>query len=953
MRKYIFLVGVGLLFLSGILKGQVSTYVFTPLSGTYTSISGGTEVTIIEDDEEVSTAIPIGFTFSYSGSNYTQILVSSNGWLSFNTGLTDPMLTNSLSNSDLIRPALYPLWDDHDGFDGVAYYQVSGTSPNRVFTFEWGSYYWNWLASTPGISFQIKLFETTNAIEFVYRQESGSLNSPSATIGLAGITAGDYLTLNNSSASPTASSSIFSTSIASKPATGQIYRFAPPVCSGTPAGGSTAATGNPVCYNTSFTLSVTGSTSGVSGLTYQWQSSPDGSTWTNISGATATTYSTSIATSTWFRRAITCSGNTSYSTGLQVVVQTPATTITPASVCVNSSSVLTATASAASGSIFSENFEGTLQMAIINGTPHDAGTEWILQSSPYTYTGTSSFTFQSPGNNKFMLANSDAIGTISNTNTRLTSPVINVSGYTTLSLSFNHHYNAYDGPEQGTVEVSTNGGGSWTTVATYNTDIGTPTAFVPVALNLSTYAGSASLMFRFNYTAAWDWFWAVDDIILSGTASSVSYAWTASPATGAGLPAGAGTLSTSNNSVTVTPTITGTINYTVTTSNSCLAPATVILTSTTGSLIASSACRTQTVATGDNYFVDAGCNLFAKIVPQGGSPVAGSVSTCVTFNGTVQFHNGQPYLQRHYDIEPTVNASTSTARITLYATQAEFDAVNAADLLLGDNWPDLPTGPADVTGIAAVKVTQWHGTPLSLPSSPGNYTDPNAIYVIPASVTWNAASTRWEIEIDVVGFSGFYIHTGYGFPLPTLLISFNGRREGGVNRLSWTSTTEQNTRGYSVERSSDGQHFAEIGFVNSLAQGGNSNSTLNYGFTDNTFTGDKQYYRLKQVDLSGRVKISSIVLIKSTESDLLTMTGLYPNPAESFINLTFESPVRDNLNIIISDINGRAAGAKKVIAEKGSNNISLDINQLMPGTYFIKISCASGCEMLIRKFIKQ
>lgn len=91
-------------------------------------------------------------------------------------------------------------------------------------------------------------------------------------------------------------------------------------CSGTPTGGTTVLAPTTGTYGTTIAASVTGSTTGVSGLTYQWQSAPTSSgTWTNISGATlataALTAPNALAT-TYFRRQITCSGNSSYSTAI-------------------------------------------------------------------------------------------------------------------------------------------------------------------------------------------------------------------------------------------------------------------------------------------------------------------------------------------------------------------------------------------------------------------------------------------------------------------------------------------------------------------------------------------------------------------------------------------------------------------------------------------------------------
>lgn len=83
------------------------------------------------------------------------------------------------------------------------------------------------------------------------------------------------------------------------------------VCNeGTLIAGTTNATGTEVASGGSTNLSLTGASTG-SGLSYQWQSSPNGTTWTDISGATNATYSaTNITTPTYYRAAVTCGTTT-------------------------------------------------------------------------------------------------------------------------------------------------------------------------------------------------------------------------------------------------------------------------------------------------------------------------------------------------------------------------------------------------------------------------------------------------------------------------------------------------------------------------------------------------------------------------------------------------------------------------------------------------------------------
>src|SRR5688572_2335362 len=95
---------------------------------------------------------------------------------------------------------------------------------------------------------------------------------------------------------------------------------APTPCAGTPVGGSANSSEAVACTGENFTLSTTG-TEVAAGLTYQWQSSPDNTNWTNIPGATNATFTTNQTATTYYRLVVTCTngGASSNSTGVQVL----------------------------------------------------------------------------------------------------------------------------------------------------------------------------------------------------------------------------------------------------------------------------------------------------------------------------------------------------------------------------------------------------------------------------------------------------------------------------------------------------------------------------------------------------------------------------------------------------------------------------------------------------------
>ncbi|MFA6057991.1 MAG: T9SS type A sorting domain-containing protein [Taibaiella sp.] len=371
-----------------------SSYSFTPLAGTFTEITGGTSVSVIEADEDYSGSLPIGFTFNYCGIPYTDFVVGSNGWLSF-AAPNGSYSWNDQTEINSIKPALFPLWEDLSGDGGEASYIVTGTAPNRVLTMQFKNWLWTWSASSPVISFQVKLYETTNVIEYVYRQESGSISgwswSINATIGIAdGDAVPNFLTLNNTSSAPVASSTTFNTGIGSKPANGQIYRFTPPPnCAGAifPVAGPATVFPTSVCLSGIVNLSISTAMPVVTDLTYQWQSAPAAAgPWTSIAPPDIfPSQSTTVSAPLYFRCRVLCNGDslapvwTSTPTA-QITVNNPGTAVgNGASRCGPGTLTLTATGTAGGPQL-------KWYTAPAGGAPIGAGSPWTTPFVPTTTT---------------------------------------------------------------------------------------------------------------------------------------------------------------------------------------------------------------------------------------------------------------------------------------------------------------------------------------------------------------------------------------------------------------------------------------------------------------------------------------------------------------------------------------------------------------------------------------
>lgn len=230
-----------------------SAYSFVASQSTFTTIAaqglGSVRVRDIEQDDNDSRLFPLPFPFVCSGGTYTHFIVTSNGVLQLGVA------------AGVAGPVLSPFYDPElNGDSGEASYSYFGTAPNRTFIMEWRNWRWpRYLGNinppgTPSISFQVKLYESTNVVQYVYRQEAGvpaPLTNLGAFIGLSDGSTG-FLSLGDASAAPAVSSTVRTSTITQRPATGQVYTFTAPAPCPAPAGLMATAT-SPTTATVSFT----------------------------------------------------------------------------------------------------------------------------------------------------------------------------------------------------------------------------------------------------------------------------------------------------------------------------------------------------------------------------------------------------------------------------------------------------------------------------------------------------------------------------------------------------------------------------------------------------------------------------------------------------------------------------------------------------------------------------
>jgi hypothetical protein len=207
-------------------SGQLS-YTFSTHSGTFTALSNPTTIFGGASDEGMSGLTNIGFDFKYGCNTYTQFRASTNGWLTLGANSLGSTSTNAL-NATTKGPVIAPLWDDLRTASTGITYEVTGTAPNRVLKVEWLSMRWDTDASGWVISFQAKLYETTNVIEFQYLRNGTTVNDGSASIGISGgYVTGDFYSVSGTDGSAVATRGTETNNLNARPSNGRLYRWTP------------------------------------------------------------------------------------------------------------------------------------------------------------------------------------------------------------------------------------------------------------------------------------------------------------------------------------------------------------------------------------------------------------------------------------------------------------------------------------------------------------------------------------------------------------------------------------------------------------------------------------------------------------------------------------------------------------------------------------------------------
>ncbi|GMU84946.1 MAG: hypothetical protein AMXMBFR48_01880 [Ignavibacteriales bacterium] len=203
----------------------------------------------------------------------------------------------------------------------------------------------------------------------------------------------------------------------------------------------------------------------------------------------------------------------------------------------------------------------------------------------------------------------------------------------------------------------------------------------------------------------------------------------------------------------------------------------------------------------------------------------------------------------------------------------------------------------------------------------------------------------------------FVLGTNNGFGLyhttaevPVELTSFAAAISGSDVVLNWSTASEVNNSGFSIERKAAGESFTSVSFVEGK---GNTAELSRYTYTDKDVTPGVYTYRLKQIDFDGTFSYSTEVEVNVEIPGVFELAQNYPNPFNPSTTIKFALPKDANVTLSVYSVLGeKVATIINGSLKAGNHVVNFDATKLSTGLYIYKLEAGEFSATKKMMFLK-
>jgi hypothetical protein len=173
--------------------------------------------------------------------------------------------------------------------------------------------------------------------------------------------------------------------------------------------------------------------------------------------------------------------------------------------------------------------------------------------------------------------------------------------------------------------------------------------------------------------------------------------------------------------------------------------------------------------------------------------------------------------------------------------------------------------------------------------------------------------------------------------IPVELSSFTASASSNSVTLNWTTSTETNNSGFSIERKTPrDERWNEIGFVPGF---GTTTEIKKYSYSDENLQMGNYSYRLKQIDLDGTFEYTNSVEAEVYAPNEFVLAQNYPNPFNPNTAIEFSVPELSKVEISVYSVIGeKVATIVNDTFEAGYHTVSFTAINLPSGTYIYTVN---------------
>jgi len=201
--------------------------------------------------------------------------------------------------------------------------------------------------------------------------------------------------------------------------------------------------------------------------------------------------------------------------------------------------------------------------------------------------------------------------------------------------------------------------------------------------------------------------------------------------------------------------------------------------------------------------------------------------------------------------------------------------------------------------------------------------------------------------------------------LAVALTSFTAGVESNAVALAWTTQSEVDNTGFTIERKqvdvdgnviADWMEIASYQTHTELEGQGNTSEATDYDFKDYNVVERALYqYRLNTIDTDGNRVIYNVIQVEvvSTMPEGMVLLQNFPNPFNPATTIEFSIPEQDNVTLSIYNLKGQTVDV--LVNEQmsaGPHHVSWDGSDQPAGVYFYELRTGSHREIRKLTLIK-